>query len=90
MKYPLIAMNAAISNATHVRRHGWPKDIKFAAGVIDVKSPFVETPETVNASLHNLADIDGVGPERVLGGTAVASKHLQALGVCPGVLPFRS
>ena len=32
----------------YVKEHGWPKNLTFAAGVIDVKSSFVETPETVN------------------------------------------
>ena len=32
----------------HVKEYGWPRDLRFAAGVIDVKSPFVETPQTVN------------------------------------------
>ncbi len=51
----------------HVKEYGWPKSLKFAAGVIDVKSPFVETPETVNLKLHNVSDIDEIGEERVLG-----------------------
>ncbi len=53
----------------HVKEHGWPKNMRIAAGVIDVKSPFVETPQTVNLKLHSLSDIDDIGPERVLGGT---------------------
>ncbi|MEM0158303.1 MAG: hypothetical protein QW812_02185 [Thermoplasmataceae archaeon] len=53
----------------YVREHGWPKGKKFAVGVIDVKSPFVETPETVWLKLNNVAEIDGIGPENVIGGT---------------------
>ena len=83
MKYPLIAMNAAIANANHVRGHGWPRDLRFAAGAIDVKLPFVETPETVNVSLHNLADLDGVGPEMVLGGTGCGFETFAVLGGVP-------
>ena len=67
----------------HVREHGWPKALKFAAGVIDVKSPFVETPETVNVRLHNLADIDDIGPERVLGGTDCGFETFAGLGSVP-------
>lgn len=51
----------------YVKEYGWPKSLKFAAGVIDVKSPFEETPETVNLKLHNVSDIDDIGPKRVLG-----------------------
>lgn len=67
----------------HVKEYGWPKDIRFAAGVIDVKSPFVETPETVSLKLHNLADIDDIGPERVLGGTDCGFETFAGLGSVP-------
>ena len=67
----------------HVREYGWPKDLKFAAGVIDVKSPFVETPETVNLKLHNVSDIDDIGPERVLGGTDCGFETFSGLGSVP-------
>jgi len=53
----------------YTREHGWPGSLTFAVGVIDVKSPFVETPETVALKLKNVADIDEIGPERVMGGT---------------------
>lgn len=48
----------------YVKEYGWSKSPKFAAGVIDVKSPFVETPETVHLKLHNVSDIDGIRPEK--------------------------
>ena len=67
----------------HVKEYGWPKDLKFAAGVIDVKSPFVETPETVNLKLHNVSDIDDIGPERVLGGTDCGFETFSGLGSVP-------
>lgn len=67
----------------HVQEYGWPKQLKFAAGVIDVKSPFVETPETVSIKLHNLADIDDIGPERVLGGTDCGFETFAGLGSVP-------
>ena len=69
--------------AKYVRDHGWPKNMKFAAGVIDVKSPFVETPETVSIKLHNLADIDEIGPENVLGGTDCGFETFAGLGSVP-------
>ncbi len=67
----------------HVKEYGWPKSLKFAAGIIDVKSPFVETPETVNLKLHNVSDIDDIGPERVLGGTDCGFETFSGLGNIP-------
>ena len=67
----------------HVEEYGWPRDLKFAAGVVDVKSPFVETPETISLKLHNLADIDEIRPERVLGGTDCGFETFAGLGSIP-------
>ena len=67
----------------HVKEYGWPKGLKFAAGVVDVKSPFVETPETISLKLHNLADIDEIGPEKVLGGTDCGFETFAGLGSVP-------
>ena len=67
----------------YVKAHGWPKHLRFAAGVIDVKSAFVETPETVNLKLHNIADIDDIGPERVLGGTDCGFETFNYFGNVP-------
>ncbi|MDS0256194.1 hypothetical protein ApAK_00615 [Thermoplasmatales archaeon AK] len=53
----------------YTKENGWPKGMKFAVGVLDVKSPFVETPETVWLKLNNVAEIDEIGPENVIGGT---------------------
>lgn len=53
----------------HVKEYGWPKHMNIAAGVIDVKDPIVESPEAVALKLRNVAQIDEIGPERVLGGT---------------------
>lgn len=53
----------------HLAEHDWPGHMKYAVGVIDVKTPFLETPETVAARLDRFAGIEGLGPERVLGGT---------------------
>ena len=53
----------------HLAEHSWPRHMKYAAGVIDVKTPFLETPETIAARLDRFASIDELGPERVLGGT---------------------
>lgn len=67
----------------YTKEHGWPKHLKIAAGVIDVKSPFVETPETVYLKLKNLADIDEIGPERVMGGTDCGFETFSGLGSVP-------
>ena len=64
----------------YVKEHGWPKNLTFAAGVIDVKSSFVETPETVNLKLQNLANIDDIGPERIMGGTDCGFETFAGLG----------
>lgn len=53
----------------HAREHGWPKGLRFAASVIDVKTPFVESPETVATRLERLARIEGFDPRNLLGGT---------------------
>lgn len=53
----------------HVKEHGWPKGLKFAVGVIDVKTPFVETPETVAVRLDNMARIDEIDPNDLFAGT---------------------
>ncbi len=53
----------------HLKEHAWPKGMKLAQGVIDVKTPIVETAETVAARLDRVASIDQIGPENVLGGT---------------------
>lgn len=67
----------------HVEEYGWPRDLRFATGVVDVKSPFVETPETISLKLHNLADIDEIGPEKVLGGTDCGFETFAGLGSVP-------
>ena len=67
----------------HVKEYGWPKNMKFAAGVIDVKSPFVETPESVSQKLHNVSDIDEIGEERVLGGTDCGFETFSGMGGVP-------
>ena len=53
----------------HVKEHGWPKGLHFAVGVIDVKTPFVETPQTIAARLERFARIEGFDPDNLLGGT---------------------
>lgn len=66
----------------YAREHGWPK-LKYAIGAIDVKSPFVETPETVALRLENVASIDQIGPENVLGGTDCGFETFENFGNVP-------
>ncbi|HLM90863.1 MAG TPA: hypothetical protein VK424_02265 [Thermoplasmata archaeon] len=49
------------------REHGWPKGLAFVGGVIDVKTPIVETPRTVRLRLDLLGQ--AVGAENAWGGT---------------------
>ena len=65
-----------------MKEYGWPKNMKFAVGVIDVKSPFIETPEAVSQKLHNVSDIDDIGEERVLGGTDCGFCDIFRYGRC--------
>ncbi len=67
----------------HVKEYGWPKNLRIAVGVIDVKSPFVETPYAVNQKLHNVSDIDDIGEERVLGGTDCGFETFSGMGGVP-------
>ena len=41
----------------------------IAVGVVDVKTPFVETPETIAARLERFGRIEGFDPKNLLGGT---------------------
>jgi 5-methyltetrahydropteroyltriglutamate--homocysteine methyltransferase len=52
----------------YIKEHGWPKDLNFAAGVINVKTLFVESPRTVAMRLKTYAEI-GIPPENLLAGT---------------------
>jgi 5-methyltetrahydropteroyltriglutamate--homocysteine methyltransferase len=51
----------------YAREHGWPKGLGFVGGVIDVKTPIVESPRTVRLRLDLLAE--AVGAEHTWGGT---------------------
>lgn len=53
----------------YVKEHGWPKGLRFAVGVVDVKTPFVETPATIAARLERFGRIEGFDPGNLLGGT---------------------
>jgi 5-methyltetrahydropteroyltriglutamate--homocysteine methyltransferase len=53
----------------YLKEHSWPKGLTLAAGMIDVKTPMVESPETVAGRLERLAKIDRLGPEKLMAGT---------------------
>jgi 5-methyltetrahydropteroyltriglutamate--homocysteine methyltransferase len=59
----------ALKLGDYLKENSWPKGLTLAAGVIDVKTPMVETPETVALRLDRLARIDKIGPERLMAGT---------------------
>ncbi len=64
----------------YLKEHEWPKGLKLAAGVIDVKSPIVETPQTVAARVERLAGMDKVGPDHLLGGTDCGFETFASMG----------
>lgn len=51
----------------YLENNDWPKNLKFAAGVIDVKTPIVETPDTVQLRLNALGAL--IGDNNTWGGT---------------------
>ena len=53
--------------ARYVKEHGWPNGLSFVGGVVDVKTPIVETPETVRLRLEQLGA--AVGHSNAWGGT---------------------
>lgn len=53
----------------YLDEHDWPSKTNFAVGVIDVKTPIVETAETVALRIKRVADIEKIGPEKLLAGT---------------------
>ena len=67
----------------YLKEHDWPKGLKLAAGVIDVKTPIVETKQTVAARLESLAAIDKINPDDVLGGTDCGFETFASMGNVP-------
>ncbi len=64
----------------YLEENDWPKGLKLAAGVIDVKSPIVETPQTVAARIERLALLDKLGPANLLGGTDCGFETFASMG----------
>ncbi|MGA8303861.1 MAG: hypothetical protein WA691_10210 [Thermoplasmata archaeon] len=53
--------------AKYVKDHGWPNNLAFVGGVVDVKTPIVETPDTIRLRLEHLGA--AVGHSNAWGGT---------------------
>jgi len=53
----------------YLKENAWPSKLKFAMGVIDVKTSIVETSKTVEARLERVASIDALPRESLLAGT---------------------
>jgi len=64
----------------YLNEHPWPKGLKLAAGVIDVKTPIVETKQTVAARLQALARIDKINTNDILGGTDCGFETFASMG----------
>jgi 5-methyltetrahydropteroyltriglutamate--homocysteine methyltransferase len=64
----------------YLRDHEWPKGMKLAAGVIDVKTPIVETPQTVAFRLDRLVRTGKIAPESLLGGTDCGFETFAMMG----------
>ena len=64
----------------YLKDNSWPRNLKFAMGVIDVKTPIVETRETVAGRLERVASIDGINPKEILGGTDCGFETYAGLG----------
>ena len=64
----------------HLKDHPWPKGVKLAAGVIDVKTPIVESKETVAARLELLASSGKISPDDLYGGTDCGFETFASMG----------
>lgn len=53
----------------YIIENAWPTNTRFAIGVIDVKTPVVETPETVAARIERVANIEKLDSKLILAGT---------------------
>jgi 5-methyltetrahydropteroyltriglutamate--homocysteine methyltransferase len=65
---------------TYLKDHPWPKGVKLAAGVIDVKTPIVESKETVAARLERAASSGKIPLDDLLGGTDCGFETFAGMG----------
>ena len=70
-----------------VKEHGWPAHLGFVGGVIDVKTPIVESPETVRFRLDELAKI--VGKRNTWGGTDCGFETFAGMNGCTHPVALR-
>jgi 5-methyltetrahydropteroyltriglutamate--homocysteine methyltransferase len=70
----------------YLKENEWPRGMKLAAGVIDVKTPIVESPDTVALRLGFLASLDKLGPENLLGGTDCGFETFAGMGNVPKIV----
>ena len=63
------------------KEHGWPSKLGFVGGMIDVKTPIVESKETVKFRLDTLAAI--IGEENTWGGTDCGFETFAGLNGVP-------
>ena len=61
-----------------VKRNGWPEGLRSAVSVLDVKTPFVESPETVALRLDRYARL--LGPENVMASSDCGFQTFLGLG----------
>jgi 5-methyltetrahydropteroyltriglutamate--homocysteine methyltransferase len=64
----------------YLKEHPWPKGLRLAAGVIDVKTPIVESRETVASRLEHLASSGKIAPDDLLGGTDCGFETFASMG----------
>ena len=71
----------------YVKEHGWPKGLKLAVSVVDVKTPFVESPETVALRLDRYAAF--LGTENILASTDCGFQTFLGLNNVPKAIALR-
>ncbi len=69
------------------KEHGWPSKLSFVGGVIDVKTPIVESKETVKFRLDTLASI--IGEEKTWGGTDCGFETFAGMNGVPHPVALR-
>ncbi len=70
-----------------VKEHGWPSHLGFVGGVVDVKTPIVESPETIKFRLDELAKI--VGKRNTWGGTDCGFETFAGMNGCTHSVALR-
>jgi 5-methyltetrahydropteroyltriglutamate--homocysteine methyltransferase len=70
----------ALALNRYLKDHPWPKGLNLAAGVIDVKTPIVESKETVASRLEHLTSSGKITPDDLLGGTDCGFETFASMG----------